>query len=180
VAARVPLAGAEALAVRHDLGSLPTLHVVVPRAFFGAALDALRARGARLAGESAWDALRVDEGVPRYGAEIDARVLANETGLDVAISWTKGCYVGQEPVVMARHRGHPPALLARLSIGGDAGAGATLRSREHRAGRLTTVVSRPGGARALGYVAYAFARAGERLTVDDSPLPAVVEAVLAR
>jgi folate-binding protein YgfZ len=173
------LGGADVLAVRHDLGRIPALHLVVPRASLPAAVEALRAAGARLAGESAWDAVRVEEGVPRWGREVDERVLANEAGLEAAISWTKGCYVGQEPVVMARHRGHPPSLLARLSVEGDPREGSSLRSGDRRAGRLTTVVPRDGRSRALGYVAYAFARAGERLTVEDSPSAAVVEAVLA-
>jgi folate-binding protein YgfZ len=50
--------------------------------------------------------LRIEAGVPRYGVDIDANTVVNETGLTEAISFTKGCYIGQEIIIRIKHRGH--------------------------------------------------------------------------
>ena len=61
--------------------------------------DALLAAGAEPVSEAKLDVLRVETGRPRWGAELDETVIPQEAGLnDRAVSFTKGCYVGQETV----------------------------------------------------------------------------------
>lgn len=118
--------------------------------------------------EAELDAARVEEGVPAAGAELDERILPNEARLEDAVSYAKGCFPGQEPVVMARDRGHPPTLLVRLTLETPALplAGTALLDGERAVGRLTTVApGRDGRSAALGFVRHALARAGQRLGV---------------
>lgn len=92
--------------------------------------------------------LRIEAGTPAWGKEIDGSVLPAEAGLDrTHISFTKGCYPGQEPVARLHHRGHPNRRLRVLEVE-SAAAGAEVVWNEKVVGRVTSAV--PG--RALGYV----------------------------
>jgi folate-binding protein YgfZ len=94
--------------------------------------------------------LRIEAGTPRWGREIDDRVLPAEAGLvERAVSFTKGCYPGQEPIARLHHRGHVNRSLRVLDVDGDPPAPDTeIRLGEKVVGRVTSAV--PG--RALGYV----------------------------
>ena len=71
-------------------------------------------------GEDELELMRIRAGTPRYGREIDDRVLPAEAGLDVsAIDFSKGCFVGQEPVARQHYRGRVNRTLRVLSIEGD-------------------------------------------------------------
>lgn len=112
--------------------------------------------GARPVAEAELERLRILARSPRWGAELDDRVLPAEAGLEArAISFTKGCYPGQEPVARLHYRGranrglrvlaiadgHPPAHDAELSLDGKV------------VGRVTSVAPDPGhGLVALAYV----------------------------
>jgi len=150
--------------------------VVAPAA--AGAFAALLAAGAVAAGEDALDAARVAALAPWFGAELDDRVLPNEAVPDAAVSFTKGCYLGQEPVVMARHRGRPPTTLVRLAVDGDAvpPRDAALAHAGRRAGRVTTAVASAGRVAALALVRTDLARPGVAFALDDGRA-AVVEAV---
>jgi folate-binding protein YgfZ len=143
----LPFGGPDARILRFDLGRRPAYEILAHAGAAPALLDLLAGHGARLVGEAAWDVARVEEGVPAFGREIDGAVLPLEVRLgDTALSWSKGCYPGQEPVVKARHRGRPPNLLVRLRFDTPAPppAGAALALDGHAAGRVTTAV-RAGG-----------------------------------
>ncbi len=105
---------------------------------------------AQPAGADAWEAFRIEAGVPRLGAEVDEAVLPAETGLvDRTVSFTKGCYVGQEPVARLHHRGHANRRLTRLAFPGPAPAlPAVLLDGEREVGRVTSAYGLSG----LGYV----------------------------
>ena len=91
---------------------------------------------------------RIEAGTPRFGAEIDERTLPAEAGLDEThVSFTKGCYPGQEPIARLRHRGHVNRRLRVLEISA-ARPGDEIRFGEKVVGRITSAV--PGVA--LGYV----------------------------
>jgi len=127
--------------------------------------------GAALCGRGAFDLARVGAGAPLFGAELDERVLPNEAGLATsAVAWTKGCYLGQEPVVMAKHRGHPPTHLCRLQIDRELllPPDAPLHAGGVVVGRVTTAVrvGRPGLS-ALGFVRHGLAKVGAELTLGD-------------
>jgi glycine cleavage system T protein len=67
-------------------------------------------------GFEAADALRIEAGIPRYGQDVDEGNMMLETGLADAVSFTKGCYTGQEAVAMATYRGHVSKRLSGLQF----------------------------------------------------------------
>jgi len=93
------------------------------------------------------EALRIEAGTPAWGKELDESVLPAEAGLDEThISFTKGCYPGQEPVARLHYRGHPNRGLRVLEL--DAQPGDELVYDDKVVGRVTSAV--PG--KALAYV----------------------------
>jgi len=100
--------------------------------------------------EDALEPLRIEAATPRFGREIDDRVLPAEAGLDErAVSFTKGCYPGQEPIARQRYRGKVNRRLRVLEVAGDPPAAETpVRLGEKDVGRITSAV--PG--LALAYV----------------------------
>ena len=129
----------------------------------GAVVDAFLAvapeRG--LAGSSAWEALRVEAGRPRWAREADERAIPHELDwLRTAVHLTKGCYPGQETVARTLNLGKPPRRLAILQLDGLAGAlpepGAVVRRGERAAGVATSVVRHHD----LGPMALALLRRG--------------------
>jgi tRNA-modifying protein YgfZ len=94
------------------------------------------------------EALRIEAGTPAWGKELDETVLPAEAGLDEThVSFTKGCYPGQEPIARLHYRGHPNRRL-RVLEAADATPGDEILHEGKTVGRVTSAV--PG--RALGYV----------------------------
>jgi folate-binding protein YgfZ len=92
--------------------------------------------------------LRIEAGVPAWGKELDETILPAEAGLDEThISFSKGCYPGQEPIARLRHRGHVNRRLRTLDVE-SAAPGDEIRLGDKVVGRVTSAV--PGVA--LGYV----------------------------
>ena len=87
-------------------------------------------------------------GVPRWGRDFGADTLPQEAGLKHAVSFDKGCYLGQEPVVMLEHRGKPPKRLVRLELEDAVEVGAPVEAAERQVGRVTSAA----GTRALALV----------------------------
>jgi folate-binding protein YgfZ len=142
-------------------------------------VDAVRAAfveaGAVEVGEAAAELVRVESGRPRYGLELDESTIPQEAGLnDRAVSFTKGCYVGQETVARLFYRGKPNRHLRGLRLDGAAATGDVLRLGEREVGRLGTVTESP----ALGTVALALVRReaepGATITVGESGTTATV------
>ena len=71
-------------------------------------------------GSETLEVLRIEAGVPRYGVDMDQNSVVTETNLDDAVSFTKGCYVGQEIIIRIRHRGHVAKKLAGILLEHDA------------------------------------------------------------
>jgi folate-binding protein YgfZ len=110
---------------------------------------------ARELSEEELEALRIAAGTPRFGKEIDDRVLPAEAGLvERAVSLTKGCYPGQEPIARLHYRGHANRGLRVLRIeGGEPPAPETeIRLDDKVVGRVTSAARADGGIVALGYV----------------------------
>ena len=134
-----------ALAVRNDDYGLPGVEVLDAPAVAGAA---------PLDGETL-EQLRIRAGTPRFGREIDEGVLPAEAGLvERAVSLTKGCYPGQEPVARLHHRGHVNRRLRVLWIEATEppAPGVELVHAGRPVGRVTSAVAAPGGILALGYI----------------------------
>lgn len=124
-----------------------------------------------------WEALRVEAGVPLYGVDADADCLPLEAGLDDAVSFTKGCYMGQEVMSRVHHMGHVNRLLRTLRVEGEAAPGPLyLEGRE--IGRVTSVCWSPreGASLALGLVRFEQSKPGARVELGppDASVPAVV------
>jgi tRNA-modifying protein YgfZ len=105
--------------------------------------------------EAALEAMRIEAGTPRFGKEIDDRVLPAEAGLvERAVSLTKGCYPGQEPIARLHYRGHANRGLRVLAVEGEEPPelGAELSLGEKVVGRITSAARSNGGIVALAYV----------------------------
>src|SRR4051794_22260728 len=115
---------------------------------------ALVAAGAIEVGEAAAEVLRVEHGRPRYGLDLDDAVIPQEAGLNErAVSFTKGCYVGQETVARLYYRGKPNRHLRGLRLSAPVGPGTELQLGEKVVGRVSSpVVSPRFGAIALALI----------------------------
>ncbi len=136
----------------------------------GAAVDARRvweralAAGARPVGLTALESLRIEAGTPRVGHEADGSVLLPEIPFEDLVSYTKGCYPGQEVVVRIRDRGHVNRLLRGLVLEGEVvpPAGAEVVTDGAAIGRITSATFSFGLGRpiALAFVRRAHAEPG--------------------
>jgi folate-binding protein YgfZ len=105
---------------------------------------ALQRDGAISVSEAAAEILRVERGRPRYGAELDDATIPQEAGLNErAVSFTKGCYVGQETVARLFYRGKPNRHLRGLCLSEPVSAGAELRLGDRVVGRVASSVVSP-------------------------------------
>jgi glycine cleavage system T protein len=142
--------------------------------------------GATWVGQEALETLRVESGLPIYGTDFTEDNLLLETGLEQHVSFTKGCYLGQEIVERVRSRGHVNRRLCGLLIEGAVPArhGDAIRAGEKQIGAVTSSVYSPrfGRAVALGYVhrdhweegtALAINRDGALLSARITTLPFV-------
>jgi folate-binding protein YgfZ len=129
---------------------------------------ALEAAGAVPVAEAAAEVVRVERGRPRYGIDLDEGVIPQEAGLNErAVSFTKGCYVGQETVARLFYRGKPNRHLRGLRLSAPAATGDPLRLGEKVVGRVGSVAVSP----VLGPIALALVRReaapGDRLAVGE-------------
>ena len=113
------------------------------------------------------EVVRVEHGRPRYGLDLDESVIPQEAGLnDRAVSFTKGCYVGQETVARLHYRGKPNRRLLGLRLSEPAPPGSELRLGEKVVGKLGSSVVSPE----LGPIGLALVRReagpGDTVSVD--------------
>ncbi len=150
VVVAVPGSGISARAIRTDVG----VDLLCDAADTVAVRAALEDAGAVAVGEPAAECLRVERGRPRYGTDLDDTVIPQEAGLNErAVSFTKGCYVGQETVARLYYRGKPNRQLRGLRLSGPAEAGEELGFEGRVIGRVTSVATSPRfGQIALGFV----------------------------
>ena len=147
----VVVGGVAALAVRTDVG----VDLICDSASTPALREALLERGAAPVSERAAECLRIERGRPRYGLDLDDTVIPQEAGLNErAVSFTKGCYVGQETVARLYYKGKPNRHLRGLRISAPAQAGQQLLLGERSVGRVGSAVVSP----ALGPIALALIR----------------------
>jgi folate-binding protein YgfZ len=116
-----------------------------------------RPEGVPEASPEDYEAARIEAGVPRMGAELDERTIPAEAGVvERAVSFTKGCFVGQELVARIDSRGgNVPRRLRGLVVAGDEvpPAGATVVARDREVGRVTSGARSPArGPVALAYL----------------------------
>jgi folate-binding protein YgfZ len=139
---------------------------------------------ARWVGVAAQEILRIEAGIPLYGLDFSEDHLMLEVGLEHAVSFNKGCYLGQEVVERIRSRGHVNKKLCGLLIEGEAAArhGDAIKVESKDIGRITSSVVSPRLRRpiALGYVhrdywapgsLVSIGPLGHRATVSALPFP---------
>jgi folate-binding protein YgfZ len=156
----IPGAGGDICLVCHGRYGSTGFDILLPREDLAAMAEALRGRtvreGGRAAGWAACEMARVQAGIPRYGADMDATTFPQEAGIaDRAVSYTKGCYIGQEILNRIHTMGHVNRELHRFRLagGGEAIPGARILSEGKDAGVLTSVARVPGeGVVGLGYL----------------------------
>jgi folate-binding protein YgfZ len=104
----------------------------------------LIAAGATEVSESAAELVRIESGRPRYGVDLDDSVIPQEAGLNErAVSFTKGCYVGQETVARLFYRGKPNRHLRGLKLSAPVEPGTPLVLGEKQVGRVTSAAVSP-------------------------------------
>jgi len=137
--------------------------------------EALLAAGAVAVAPEAAEILRIEAGVPRFGAEMGTETMPAEAGIvEAAVSFTKGCYIGQETVARLHYKGRPNRHLRGLRLSAPAAPGTPLRLGEKEVGRLGSSAVSP----AFGPVGLAILRReaepGAELTVGEDGVTARV------
>jgi folate-binding protein YgfZ len=142
--------------------------------------SSLVAAGARPVGYDALEILRIEAGVPGYGKDMDETTVVTETNLDDAVSYTKGCYIGQEIIARIKYRGHVAKKLRGLVFDqfSKIDAPSPIRSVDDKEiGQITSTVFSPhvGQRLALGYVKYDYITSGTVVKAADGSMGHVVE-----
>jgi folate-binding protein YgfZ len=138
--ARAEIEGVASVLVRTDAG----VDVICDAADRATVSEALLNAGAQPVSNEAAEIIRVEHGRPRYGIDLDDTVIPQEAGLNErAVSFTKGCYVGQETVARLHYKGKPNRHLRGLRLSAPAEPGAELRLGERSVGRLSSSVLSP-------------------------------------
>ncbi len=152
------LAGFAARVRRFDLGDVVGFLISAQADTFAAVWRALQKADARPCGQMAWEAIRIEAGWPCYGLDITEENLPEEVGRNrQAISFEKGCYLGQEVVARIESRGHVnrqlvglrfetsavPSPGTELTVGGT-GAGQVSNPSPQPAGHITSAAFSPG------------------------------------
>jgi folate-binding protein YgfZ len=160
----VPGSDSTARAIRTDVG----IDLLCDAGDVDALRDALEHVGVVAVSGAAVECLRVERGRPRYGIDLDDSVIPQEAGLNErAVSFTKGCYVGQETVARLYYRGKPNRQLRGLRLSGPASPGDELSFDGRVVGHLATVAQSPR----IGPIALALVRReappGSTVAVND-------------
>jgi folate-binding protein YgfZ len=165
------VAGVECLAA----GTAAGIDLIVTADEAGRLRGALLAAGAVEVTPAAAEILRVESGAPRFGVEMGTATMPAEAGIvEGAVSFTKGCYIGQETVARLHYKGRPNRHLRGLRLSAPAESGAALRLGEKEVGRLGGSVVSP----AFGPIGLAILRReaepGAELAVGEDGVTAQV------
>jgi len=165
------IGGARGRAVATDVG----IDLIVSRQDADAVRAALADAGAVEVSEAAAEIVRVESGRPRFGAEMTDATIPAEAGIDErAVSFTKGCYIGQETVARLHYKGKPNRHLRGLRLERPAEPGEPIRLGERELGSVGTACVSP----AHGPIALAIVRReaapGDRVSVGDDTSPAEI------
>lgn len=180
----------EVYCMNHARGAVAGCDLFVPTGALGAVADKLIAAakecGGRACGWEALELLRVEAGIPRFGTDMDETNLAPEAGIESrAISYNKGCYIGQEVIARIRTYGQVARSLRGLVLPDELPdlpvRGAKLLHGGKEAGYVTSAIASPTFQRniALGYVRREHQEPGVTLQVQcgGQSIPAVVVAL---
>jgi hypothetical protein len=166
--------GAGATTARTMLGDLDTTIVIAPEHITQNLAEVLtHASGAVLATPDGWERIRIERMLPRYGVDFQVACYPQEASLEsLAVSFNKGCYVGQEAVYMLEKRGHVSKRLVRLVIDEeiDLASGSEIATTDGKiVGSITSATRANGKTWALGMVRYKHTESGTELSVAGQP-----------
>lgn len=153
--------------------------VIAPRTDSADVWRALKVEGAahglRTAGSLTYNTLRIQAGRPGVGRELSADYIPLEVGLWDEVSFTKGCYTGQEIIARMESRGRLAKTIVRLRLDAPLDAPAPLAADGRSAGTLTSSVTTPEGIHlGIGVVRLAYAQPGRALAAGSAGIPAVI------
>lgn len=170
---RVQFAGRPAIVVRITDAGEAGFDVHVERDQLGGLRAALVDAGVVEADDRTAEALRIEAGVPKFNHDMDEETIPLEAGIEAqAISFSKGCYVGQEVIIRVLHRGHGRVArkLVGLTIegGGVPGAGTKIKVADREIGEVRSITMSPGLGHpiALAYLHRDFVAPGTPVSVD--------------
>jgi len=172
---RTHVGAVEVLVAAYGWSGAPGFQLFVPRAGLQAVRQQLLVEGAEyglVEGDlGALEILRVEAGIPKVGAELDGKLPAEAGLTERAVSFDKGCYVGQEIVARLDARGRVQHRLVGLRFGSPASVGEALRVQERAIGEVTSACLSPHvGPIGLGYVRRAFVEPGTELEAASGPV----------
>ena len=137
------------------VGTAGGLDLIAAASGAAALRKALIAAGAVEVGREAAEVLRIEAGRPRFGAEMSSETMPAEAGIvEAAVSFSKGCYIGQEPVARLHYKGRPNRHLRGLELSAPVAPGAPLRLGDKEVGRIGSACVSP----ARGPIALAIVR----------------------
>ena len=172
--ARGEWAGGAAIVARIAEAGEPGFDLFVEQTQADALKTALVSAGIVELDEATAEAVRIEAGVPLFGRDMDEETIPLEAGIESrAISFTKGCYVGQEVIIRVMHRGHGRVArkLSGLTLDGDhvPAPGAPVRSADREIGQVTSAALSPALQRpiALAYLHRDFLEPGTKVTAGD-------------
>jgi len=141
--------------------------IIAPRERIAALREQAVSAGATMASEAAYQLLRLAAGEPYAGHELTEEYIPLEANLWSAVSFTKGCYIGQEIIARMESRGKLARRLSGIKLESPVAEGREVRVGEAVSGRVTTAGVLPDiGAVALGFLKTAHAEPGTAVTVD--------------
>jgi tRNA-modifying protein YgfZ len=179
--AALPTSNNTLATIRDAAYGVPSLTALLRRADEAAAVDAILATGAIETNLETLDVVRIESGTPLFLVDMDEHTIPLEAGIEArAISFTKGCYVGQEVIVRVTQRGQ--GRVARKLVGlllpkdKPAHAGDLIHGQGREIGRVTSATWSPTLERpiALGYVHRDFTNPGSSVDIATSTGPAAV------
>jgi folate-binding protein YgfZ len=142
-------------------------------------LQAGIAHGVTAAGSLTYNALRIRAGRPGVGRELSTDYIPLEVGLWDEVSFSKGCYTGQEIIARMESRRRLAKTLVAVGVGADVDAPAIIYQHDRDIGRLTSSVTAPDGSRyAMGVIKLAAAHAGTPVQIGQARVDAIVGARL--
>jgi folate-binding protein YgfZ len=158
--------------INHDRTGQGGYDLIIPRNEAESVWQAFLLQGVQPVGAEALDILRLEAALPRYGVDLDENTLVLEAGLKDAISFNKGCYMGQETVARATFIGRVNRRLAQFQTKGPhgLGSGARLYGNDKEVGLVTSSAYSPAlsGVVGLGYIQKDFAMEGTQVAVKTA------------
>ncbi len=133
----------------------------------------LKSQNAVEIADELYEVLRIENGIPLYGVDMDETTVVLETGLDEAVSFNKGCYIGQEIIARIHFRGHVAKKLTGLIFdeeNAEVKPGDEIKSVEGKnAGKITSVTysPKPGKTIALAFVRYDYLAENTELKIGE-------------